>query len=96
MLSNYLTPGEGASVMLVGTATQSVRRQRGYSMLEALVSCSLALIASVGLWKLISATRQLASRGLSETKAQCAIPECSANNHQSICVCGEQRFVVLH
>jgi hypothetical protein len=96
MLSYHLTTREGAGVVLTNTATHSDRGQRGYSMLEALVSCSLALIASVGLWKLISATRQLALRGLSETKAQCSIPECSESNYHSICICGEQRFIVLH
>jgi hypothetical protein len=62
----------------------------------ALVSCSLALIASVGLWKLIGVTRHVASRGLSETQKQCEIPECSEIDSRSICICGEQRFVILH
>ena len=72
------------------------RSNRGYSMLEALISCSIALIASVGLWKLIGATRHLAFRALSETQKQCAIPECSEIGHATVCLCGEQRFTVLH
>lgn len=91
MPGGHFSARKGACVMLM----LQTDRQCGYGMLEALVACSLTIIASVGLWKLICATRHLARESLHETQLSCETPQCSDLNHTTICVCGDRRMVIL-
>jgi F0F1-type ATP synthase membrane subunit c/vacuolar-type H+-ATPase subunit K len=73
----------------------SHRNEQGYSILEALIACSLTMMAAAGITKLSGVAQGIASRAYIEVTAQCERPACSKGISRVTCVCDTDSYTVI-
>lgn len=71
------------------------REEHGYLILEALIACSLTMMAAAGITKLTSVARSLTSRTYIEVTAPCERPTCSRGVSRITCVCDTDSYTVI-
>jgi hypothetical protein len=69
--------------------------QDGYSILEALIACSLTMIVAAGISKLASVAKSLTSRAYSEVSPSCERPTCSRGLGGVTCICNREMYTVV-
>jgi hypothetical protein len=73
----------------------SSRGQAGYSILEALIACSLVMLVAACVSKLTNVGKTLATRAYSEITPPCERPTCSRGVHGITCVCNADMYTVI-
>lgn len=69
--------------------------QAGYSILEALIACSLTMLVAAGISKLTSVAQALTTRAYSEVTPSCDRPTCSRGIRDVTCVCDGDMYTVI-
>jgi hypothetical protein len=88
---NSVASWEGSNPMRVA----SHRLEAGYSILEALIACSLTMIVAAGVSKLTSVAKSLASRAYIEVTPSCEGPTCSRGIGRVTCICDKEMYTVI-
>lgn len=71
------------------------RSQRGFMLLEALISCALLAIAAFGLLAFTTRSLRLLQHVARVQATGCEIPTCSPHSQSSTCACGPHEAVVI-
>ena len=68
----------------------------GYIVAEALISGSLVLLLTAGLWQLVTAATTLASTAHRHTEPACLEDNCSHSLYRIRCTCGNEVAAILN
>jgi hypothetical protein len=71
------------------------REDRGYSILEALIACSLTMMVAAGITKLTGVASSVASRAYIEVTPPCERATCSRGVSRITCVCDANSYTVI-
>ncbi len=69
--------------------------EQGYSIVEALIACSLTMMAAAGITKLTSVAQSVTSRVDIEIASPCEQPICSSGLSQIVCSCDTDSYTVI-
>jgi hypothetical protein len=71
------------------------QKEQGYSILEALIACSLTMMAAAVITKLTSVAQGLTSRADIELAPACEQPTCSSGLSRIVCSCDNDSYTVI-
>jgi hypothetical protein len=69
--------------------------EQGYSIVEALIACSLTMMVAAGITKLASVAQSVTSRVDIEISPPCGQPICSSGLSRIACVCDTDSYTVI-
>ncbi len=70
-------------------------RSHGYSLLEALIACSVTGIVTAGAWQLVQGSTALVEATSRASTQLCVSPICAESVSQIACQCNEMSWVVI-
>ena len=69
--------------------------ERAYSIVEALIACSLTMMLAAGVTKIASVASVVASTASRNLTVPCERPTCSTSTDRIVCACDTQSFTVI-
>lgn len=69
--------------------------ESAYSIVEALIACSLTMMLAAGISKIGSVASVVASTASRNLTVPCEQPTCSTSTDRIVCACDTQSFTVI-